>query len=75
MTFGVQEHIEDQIALSRSFQPGAFEVLVEDIRLFAFHEDHYSARLYTGEWRWQISGGKARGLKTAPSAISILTSS
>jgi hypothetical protein len=37
VAFGVQEDIKDQIALSRSFQSGAFEVLVKDICLFTFH--------------------------------------
>jgi len=35
--FGIQKHIEDQIALGRSLEPRALEMFLENLLLFAFH--------------------------------------
>ena len=35
--FGIQKHIEDQIALGRSLEPRALEMLLENLLLFTFH--------------------------------------
>src|SRR5207247_807328 len=35
--FGIQKHIEDQIALGRLLEPCALEMLPENLLLFAFH--------------------------------------
>jgi hypothetical protein len=37
MAFGVQEHIEDQLALVGALEPLPFEVLVKDLFFFALH--------------------------------------
>ena len=40
--FCVEKHVEDQIALRRSLQPRALEVLVEYLYLFALHNNQAS---------------------------------
>jgi len=58
VAFSIQKDIEYQIALSRSLQSGALEVLVKDMFLFTLHRRSVgSAELYTGECLWQINRG------------------
>lgn len=47
MSFCIQKHIEYQIALTGSFEPGALEMFLKDLFLFAFHKCGWNRQDYT----------------------------